>query len=534
MKYANIFSTRKTPQNQPILGTAQVANSAGGYTYAVDDWTRLNRFLILGTEGGSYYATEAQLTRENAQAVLRCLTLDGLRVVREIVAVSDAGRAPKNDPALFALAMCAGLGNDATRKAALAALPKVARIGTHLFHFAQYVEGFRGWGRGLRQAIANWYGQMDNDALANQAIKYRQRDGWSHRDLLRLAHPQSEDATRNALYHWMVNGWEGVGEEPHPDATLRHIWAFERLQRAANAQEAAQLVRDYGLPMEAVPTNLRGREVWEAVLPHAGLTFLIRNLGNLSKAGILQAGARAEIKQIAARLTNADALKRARVHPIQILAALTTYRQGHGTRGSGEWKVVPEIVDALDQAFYAAFGNVQPAGKRWVLALDVSGSMGMGNVAGVPGLTPRVGSAAMAMLTYRTEPEVAVISFQKEIVPLDISRRKRLDDVVNAVSGLPFGGTDCAQPMLWALKNRVEADVFVVYTDSETWAGNIHPTQALQEYRQKTGILARLIVVGMVANKFTIADPNDAGMLDVVGFDTAAPDVMRQFASGTL
>jgi 60 kDa SS-A/Ro ribonucleoprotein len=75
----------------------------------------------------------------------------------------------------------------------------------------------------------------------------------------------------------------------------------------------------------------------------------------------------------------------------------------------------------------------------------------------------------------------------------------------------------------------VEADAFIVYTDSETWFGQIHPVQALQEYRRKTGIPAKLIVVGMVSNHFSIADPNDAGMLDVVGFDTAVPQVMSDF-----
>ncbi len=199
MKYAQIFRTRATPQNQPIPGSGQVPNSAGGYAWQVDDWTRLNRFMILGSENGSYYATEQTLTRESAEAVVRCIEADGLRVVREIVAVSDAGRAPKNDPALFALAMCAGLGDAETRRAALQALPKVARIGTHLFHFAAYVEGFRGWGRGLRQGIADWYNALPLPALALQVIKYQQRDGWSHRDLLRLAHPcTSGDGRRDA------------------------------------------------------------------------------------------------------------------------------------------------------------------------------------------------------------------------------------------------------------------------------------------------------------------------------------------------
>jgi 60 kDa SS-A/Ro ribonucleoprotein len=44
------------------------------------------------------------------------------------------------------------------------------------------------------------------------------------------------------------------------------------------------------------------------------------------------------------------------------------------------------------------------------------------------------------------------------------------------------------------------------------------------------GIPAKLIVVGMTVNNFSIADPSDAGMMDVVGFDTATPQLMADFA----
>jgi 60 kDa SS-A/Ro ribonucleoprotein len=45
------------------------------------------------------------------------------------------------------------------------------------------------------------------------------------------------------------------------------------------------------------------------------------------------------------------------------------------------------------------------------------------------------------------------------------------------------------------------------------------------------GIPAKLAVIGMMANKFSIADPKDRGMLDVVGFDTAVPSVLADFAA---
>src|SRR5262249_2394895 len=114
---------------------------------------------------------------------------------------------------------------------------------------------------------------------------------------------------------------------------------------------------------------------------------------------------------------------------------------------------------------------------------------------------------------------------------LSISPRQRLDDVIAKTKALPFGGTDCALPMLWAAENKVPVDVFCVYTDSETWAGDIHPVLALRAYRHKTGIGAKLVVIGMVSNGFSIADPDDGGMLDGVGCDAATPSVIADFAT---
>src|SRR5256714_741619 len=212
MSYLKRHGTRRVPQWAPLPG--QAPNSTGGFAWAVDAWTRLRRFLVLGSEGGSYYASEWSLTRENAKAVEECVREDGLRAVAEIARVSTEGRAPKNDPALYALALAAGLGDDDTRKAALAALPQVARTGTHLFQFASFVEGFCGWGRSLRRAVAGWYAGQPADALAYQAVKYRQRAGVTHRDLLRLAHPAVRVGAGNPtvdvtdeharLFEWIV------------------------------------------------------------------------------------------------------------------------------------------------------------------------------------------------------------------------------------------------------------------------------------------------------------------------------------------
>jgi 60 kDa SS-A/Ro ribonucleoprotein len=102
------------------------------------------------------------------------------------------------------------------------------------------------------------------------------------------------------------------------------------------------------------------------------------------------------------------------------------------------------------------------------------------------------------------------------------------------VSNLPFGGTDCALPMLWAEEQGREYDTIIVMTDNETWAGSIHPHQALRRYRERVNPAARFAVLGMTANDVSIADPADPGSLDVAGFDSAVPNLIADFSRGTV
>ncbi len=414
MSYLKGHGTRRVPQWAPIPGSDQVQNSSGGFAWAVDDWTRFRRFLVLGSEGGSYYASQWKLARENAKTVQRCVHEDGKRAVEEIVRVSHEGRAPKNDPALFALAVAAGLGDEETRKAALDALPQVARTGTHLFQFASFVEGFRGWGRSLRRAVGRWYAAQPVDAVAYQAVKYRQREGVTHRDLLRLAHPARRVSAGNptldvspehaGLFEWIVRGAE-------TDGLPRLVEGFLRAQRAQKASETAALVREYGLPREALETDhLTSPGVWEALLENMPMTAMVRNLATMTRVGVI-APASAGTAKVVAQLGDVARIRRARVHPIALLAALRTYQAGRGARGRSEWNPVREVVDALDAAFYTAFENVEPTGERLLLALDVSGSMTFGSVAGVPHLSPRDASAALALVTAASEEQYEIVGF---------------------------------------------------------------------------------------------------------------------------
>lgn len=526
-RYARHVAVTNIPQTQPV-SSKQVPNSGGGFSFALDDWNRLDRFLILGAEGGTFYAGEKTLTVQNAATVRRLLKTDGIKVVDQIVEISTSGRAPKNEPAILALAIAAKEGDVKTRQAAFNAFPKVCRIGTHVFHFAEYIKALGGgWGRGTANAFAGWYENMPVEKLAMQAIKYQQRDGWSHRDILRKSHPIASDDARKDIFNWMCKGWDSVGDVEHPVEALQPIWAFERAKKA-DKKELISLISDYGLPHECVPNEAKSDpKVWEAMLPHMGLTAMVRNLGKMSAVGLFGSFS-AQAKFVTEAFNDSVRLKKERLHPVTILNAMKVYQQGHGEKGKLTWSANQKIVDALDASFYKAFKTVEPTGKNHMLALDVSSSMTTCKAGGTA-LTPREASAAMALLTANVEPSTEIFGFSSTFMPLKITPNMRLDQVIQYINRLPFAYTDAALPMLFASKNKLPVDAFLVYTDNEVNGSSMHPHLALQQFRKVSGRPAKLAVFGMTVTGFTIADPDDAGMMDVVGFDTAAPAIVADF-----
>ncbi|KAG2501126.1 hypothetical protein HYH03_000944 [Edaphochlamys debaryana] len=790
------------PQSEPI-SDSQVRNNAGGFVYQIDDLARLRRFVILGSDANNYYVDREELTLDYCEAVLRLLAQgQGERVVQEVRDISTQGRAPRQGPGILVLALCARLGDAATRSAALASLAAVCRTGSTLFEMVQRCKelgpvaqaackpsaegceltldvaaaiawskvaagqateanadmragiggrggrggrsgrGGRGggrsssslplvsgakasWGRGMRSAVANWYLAKAPAALAYQVTKYSQRNGWSHGDLLRLAHPdpeqhaakkrrlaeaktaeatvaetkpaaESEDwvlvdedggaagselaalaaasaaaagpgaatsaaeaeaqrvADTRAIFAYVTHSTlpgqppaprkgKGKGtadpavpaasDSPAPTAAtdpapsdapaaaaattpalaplspvMQYLVDAQRLRKeirappplvkraeqpepakqpkpakqpsaakqkkaakqdkaakrrrgqepgadsaaevkqedskqaahaaahAAALSSALELIRRHRFGHEHVgdTTLLRCPEVWSAFLENGmPLTALVRNLGRLTQLGLMRD--RKHRARVTQRLGDAKAVAAARLHPMSLLDAMCTYRAGRGAKGVARWEPEPAVVAALEAGFYLAFKNCTPTGKRYLLGLDVSGSMGWCKCVGMTSVTPRQASAAVAMSLVRAEPWVKTLAFSHRLVPMELSASDRLEEVIDRASAIPMGGTDCALPMLHALEKRLPVDVFVVLTDNETWYGSTHPSEALRRYRAEMGMPdAKLVVLAFSSTGFSIADPTDPGMLDVAGLDSAVPKLVADFVSGRL
>jgi 60 kDa SS-A/Ro ribonucleoprotein len=521
----------KNPPQTVQASPLQVQNNAGGYSFEVTDKTRLERFLILGTDGGTYYVSEKDLTKQNVDFLRNLIKKDESLVLNTAVEISKAGRAYRNDAAIFVMAMLLAEGKN--KAATIAAIPSVVRTGTHVYTLAEFISSLGGWGRSKRDAIANWFTSQSPDQLAYQAVKYRQRNGWTMRDLMRKSHPKGLDK----------NVGNFILGQPYSDPTDSEILhGFSLMQQTPSVERAVELMNSYrNLSWETIPTQyLTDLRIWKKLFENGQLKgqALLRNVTRLAKMNAFDDMGFA--REIANAMLDEEMIRKTRLHPMQYLNAYVVYTKGQIIRELGyagnrskNWNTSGIIQDALDDGFGLSFGNIEPSNKRMMISVDVSSSMSW-HQAGTSNFTAAQGAGAMALITARVEPTYVVNGFTSGLTNLNLTARDSIESAFRKVQRGNFGGTDCSLPVTYALSSGIEVDTFVVITDNETYAGSTHPHNALKNYRNKMGIDARMVVMGMAANNFSIANPLDKGMLDVVGFDTNTPKVVSDFSAGRI
>ena len=375
MSYLNKQNYIIKNQRQP-LSEDQVKNNAGGYVYEITKWERLNRFLILGSEKGTYYSKESDLTLSNVDNLESCIKEDGIKVINTILELDRENRAPKLDPLIYALAVSFTIGNTETKNKVKEVFTDLIRTGTHLFTFVDFINQMRGWGRSLRELVASWYRYHHlNNTLDYQLLKYQNRKGWSHADVLKKCHLGYKATPNNiASIRWALN--TSLAERQVKKANTDKLFTYsatddlpdllkgyEAIKASKNLSEVVSLINEHSFTHEMVPNEWKKSiQTWEALLPQMPLIATIRNLGRMTAINYLQPFSEST-KLVLQKLEPKNILK-SRIHPIQILMAQLTYKAGSGARGSLNWKPVSVITDALEAAFYTSFQNVKPTNKN--------------------------------------------------------------------------------------------------------------------------------------------------------------------------
>ncbi|AFY66451.1 TROVE domain-containing protein [Geitlerinema sp. PCC 7407] len=534
MNYQFLLSkNRKTPQNQPLPGreAEMVQGRSGGWMFQADSWSVLRRCLLIGTAQSTFYADQHELTTEFVAVLNQAIALDPDRVAQEILYASD-GHALNNSAPILALVLLSMGESPQAKRAFQEIFPQVVRTGSHFYEWLSYTKGLRGFGKVVREAGKAWLAREDVRELAYQLLKYQQRQGFRHRDALRLFHVKPPTADHDRLFQWVIQGWETLPAEP-PSAALSQIWWYEWLKR--NPTQTRKAIAQGRLTHEmAAPVGQMNTEAWQLLFQDMPIGALLRNLASLTELEVLAPRHRKNLRHLAQVLTSRDRLRKGRIHPIDVLKALKTYQSGGKLgRSKKTWQPVPEVLEILERALALSFEALAPTGKMFLHAVDVSGSMSYYSVSSM-GLTCCEIATTMALATAKAEENCVIRGFATDFRDLQITARDSFQSAIAKATCQNFGGTDAAVAYEWAIRKRLKVDVFCFWTDCESWAGRQHPSQALAEYRRKVNPNAKAVYVTLVPSNVSLVDPQDPRSWDIAGFDPSTPRLIQMLASEIL
>ena len=559
------------------------------------------RLLVLGSSDNKYDPRKKGLSAENAEYIKsQIISGHGEEICNIVRDVYKDNRAPKQDATMMVIGLLCRAEDINIRKMGLQLLENFKTI-SHLYSWKKCHASIenqttgqksKGFGRAVKRQINEWilsYSGKPED-LAYQITKYMAREGWSFKNILQCTHVKtgtgdnrvfeekegvktkskrkvnkntSPPTELDLVLRYAVNGFEEMDKLATPNLLSTKVYQYltgvhsAMKMSASNDKEALiELIYKHKLTREQIPTwGLADKEVLSALLMNKNktrismpLTALLRNLGNLSSHGVFDDQMTTQL--VTKHLVHPDTIKFSKIHPVSVLTAWFTYRNGSGNRGHNSWMVDSDIVKTLEEMFYLSFKNVEPTGKRICFLIDCSGSMGCQSLC--EGVTCAESAALLSMIFARSEttgdssPDHSFYLFtsKKKVcyggyagggntgltdVSDIIDADADFNTVLKSCQRSDWGMTDISMGILEALKYKRKYDAFVVITDCDVNSG-IKPSEAMKQYRAGMKMPnTKLVVVGTQGADYTIADPKDPLMMDMVGFDSHGPKILQDF-----
>ncbi|KQM75220.1 TROVE domain-containing protein [Xylophilus sp. Leaf220] len=421
----------------------------------------------------------------------------------------------KDMPALLAASL-------AVRDVALLSqvFSRVVDSGKMLRNFVQILRsgstGRKSLGSRPKKLVQHWLLTATEKQLLNAAVGNTP----SLADVVKMVHPKPAEAWRAAWFAWLIG--KPVDEAALPPITQ----AFERFKRECAEGVATDLP---DVPFQMLTALALNASQW-AQIARAGSWQMVRqNLNTFARHGVFDLPGMADA--VAAKLSDEQAVARARVLPYQLLSAYVA---------AGE--AVPfQVRDALQSAMELSLANVPALAGRVVVCPDVSGSMGS-SVTGYRGsATSSVRcidvAALVAAAVLRKNPQASVLPFEQEVVKLSLNARDSVMTNAQALAKIGGGGTNCSAPLALLNRQRAEVDLVILVSDNESWldANRRGATQTLREWEalKQRNPNARLVCIDIQPTATTqAAERHD--IMNVGGFSDAVFTMLANFASGKM
>lgn len=494
-----------------LLPAATARNAEQAPAYAFSARHRLAQLAATGCLSRTFYANaEEQLD----QVVALTQELDASFVAKTALYGRESGHM-KDMPALLAASL-------AVRDVALLSqvFSRVIDNGKMLRNFVQILRsgavGRKSLGTRPKKLVQRWLLTASEKQLLNAAVGNTP----SLADVVKMVHPKPAEAWRAAWFAWLIG--KPVDEAALPPITQ----AFERFKRES-AQGVAAEVPD--VPFQMLTALELTSAQWAQIARSGSWQMVRQNLNTFARHGVFDIPGMAEV--VAAKLSDARAVAKARVMPYQLMATF---------KATGD--AVPAVVrEALQDAMELSLANVPSLDGRVVVCPDVSGSMGSAVTGHRGSATSSVRcidvAALVAAAVLRKNQRARVLPFEQAVVKLSLNARDSVMTNAQALAKIGGGGTNCSAPLALLNQERAVVDLVILVSDNESWvdANRRGATQTMREWEvlKRRNPAARLVCIDIQPTATTqAAERHD--ILNVGGFSDAVFTMVANFAEGKM
>ena len=487
-------------------------NEAGGIAYKLSPKQALAQYAATGCFNHTFYADAG----EQLDKVLALANeVDAEFVAKTAVFARENGYM-KDMPALL-LAVLSIRDKELFERV----FPRVADNGKMLRNFVQILRsgavGRKSLGSLPKRMVRDWFEKRGTEQIFKQAVGQSP----SIADILKMVHPKPADAEREALFGYFI------GREINADKLPEIVKQFERYKAGDSAEVP-------NVPFQMLTALPLGKSEWTAIARNAPWQLTRMNLNTFQRHGVFEDAS--VVKIIADRLRNAEAIKRARVFPFQLMSA---FKAADGNKG-----IPREITDALQDAMEIATENVPKIDGKVFVFPDISGSMQSPATGYRKGATSTVRCVDIAALfsaaILRKNPNAEIIPFESKIVDVRLNPRDSIMTNAEKLSNLPFGGTNCSAPLKELNRRRAKADAVIYVSDNESWidtpvygrfGGSATETmKQWNEFKSRNGD-AKLVCIDIQPYGHTQAQER-RDILNVGGFSDQVFTLVTEFANG--
>lgn len=491
-----------------FIPAATATNREGAPAYAYEPRHRLAQLAATGALGRTFYAEpEAQL-----EAALKlAYQVEPAFLAKTAIYARRRGHM-KDLPAVLLAALSGMHGTEFAR-----AFPKVVDNGRMLRNFVQVmrsgVTGRKSLGTRPKKLVQAWLDTASDAEIMRAAVGQDP----SLADVVKMVHPRPASAERAALFGWLIGRPYDVAAAPE-------------IVRAFEAFKADPTGEVPDVPFQMLTSLPLTKEQWAGVGRKAGWHMLRMNLNTFARHGAFEVEGFSE--HVAERLSDADAIRRARVFPYQLMAAW-----------AAAGREVPAVVrEALQDAMEISVSNVPAVAGNVVVCPDVSGSMGSPVTGYRKGATSTVRCVDVAALVaaafLRANRGARVTPFDWDVVDVRLNPRDSVMTNAAKLAAVGGGGTNCSAPVERLVAEKARVDLLVFVSDNQSWVD-------AKAARSGTGLMdafGRLKAINP-GLKMVCVDIQPYGttqaveredILNVGGFSDAVFEMIGAFASGAL